>query len=88
MSPFFDVPVFRTHVNTEQNFTIEAQAALEAGETTRQGEVCQDVILGGVQTVQRLVTQAALVQLPQHLQLVVGIERLDTLLLYQDLHWK
>lgn len=84
ISPFLDVPVLRTHVNTEQNFTIEAQTTLKAGETTRQGEVCQDVILGGVQTVQRLVTQTTLVQLPQHLQLVIRVERLDTLLLYQN----
>ena len=48
----------------------------------------QDMVLGRVQAVQGLVAQAALVELPQHLQLVVRVERLDTLLLYQDLHWK
>ena len=48
----------------------------------------ENVILSRVQAVQGLVAQAALVELPQHLQLVVRVERLDTLLLYQHLHWK
>ena len=80
--------MLRTHVDTEQNFTVKAQTALETGDAAREGEVGQDVVLGGVQTVQRLVAQPALVQLAQHLQLLVGVEGLDTLLLYQDLHWK
>ena len=48
----------------------------------------QDVVLGRVQAVQGLVAQPALVELPQHLQLVVRVEGLDTLLLDQDFHWK
>ena len=76
------------HMNSEENFTIKTQPALQTGQTTREGEVSQNMILGRVQTVQGLVAQPTLVQLAQHLQLIVRVERLDTLLLYQHLHCK
>ena len=76
------------HMNSEEDFTIKTQPTLETGETTREGEMRENVILGRVQTVQGFVAQPALVQLTQHLQLIVRVERLDTLLLYQHLHCK
>merc|ERR1712183_40854 len=75
------------HVNSEENFTVKTEATLETGQTARESEVSQDVVLGRVQAVQGLVAQPALVQLAQHLQLVVRVQRLDTLLLYQHLHF-
>ena len=74
------------HMNSKQDFTIKTQPTLETGETARESEMRENVILGRVQAVQGFVAQPALVQLAQHLQLIVRVERLDTLLLYQDLN--
>ena len=52
--------MFTAHVDTKQHSAVEAETTLEAGQTPGQSKVSEDVILGSVQTVQRLVTQSAL----------------------------
>ena len=68
------------HVDTKQNLAVEAEAALEAGQAPGQREVGEDVILGSVEAVQRLVAQSALVHVTLNLQLVIRVEALYALL--------
>ena len=73
--------MFTAHVDAEENLAVEAEAALEAGEAAGQREVCQDVVLGGVEAVKRLVAQPALVHVTEKLQLVIRVQTFYTFLL-------
>ena len=55
------------HVDTKQDLAVEAEAALEAGQAPGQREVGEDVVLGSVEAVQRLVAQPALVHVALNL---------------------
>ena len=70
--------MFTTHVNTKENFTVEAETTLETSETPGQSKVSKDVVLGGVKTIQRLVTQATFVHVTHQLKFIIGIQILNT----------
>ena len=70
--------MFTAHVDTKENFTVEAEATLKASEASGQSKVSKDVVLGCVKTVQRLVTQSTFVHVTHQLQFIVRIQILNT----------
>ena len=65
--------MFTTHMHTKENFTVEAETTLKASKTSWQGEVSKDVVLGRIQTIQRLVAQSTFVHVTHQLKFIIRV---------------